>query len=365
MESTLRFRDHRSKNNTTIHWILVAMDIVVLGILVPTFYGSGIFNEDPVTLVVVGGMVFSFFLMPHILLKLLQKPKWTEIDSITRSIRLIEANKQVRTISWDSLQFLTYSEYTYTVKTKNGSKTITVFTVLGAADGDTIALAESTNFPELRLIGEKIAKFLKFSIKDESGVLIPYTELDLPIHKRKIPKEVWDSEITFSPSSQLSIEKVGQDNLLKSNYNPKLYTVVAVSVSFAFTLMIHFSIGSAFDLSVTAWETFPPNTYQMTFFILSFGFGFLPLAYVWWNKTKKKEIQISEDVMYWNGKAYPFANWEEILLKQNTLYLVNDHSTETYPLHFFCETSDSIQVRNWIQKEIGKKSGTSEEFGRF
>lgn len=152
----------------------------------------------------------------------------------------METNKQVKTIPWDSLQFLTYSEYTYTVKTKNGSKTITVYTVLGQWNGETIPLAESTIFPELRLIGERIAKFLKVSIKNESGVLIPYTELDLPIHKRKIPKEVWESEITFSPSSQISIEKIGQDNLLKSNYNPKLYTLVAASVSFAFTLMILF-----------------------------------------------------------------------------------------------------------------------------
>ncbi|EOQ98080.1 hypothetical protein LEP1GSC195_1240 [Leptospira wolbachii serovar Codice str. CDC] len=341
------------------------MDIVVLGILIPTLYSSEIFNTDPLILVVVCGMGFFFFLMPHFLLKVLQKPKWTEIDSINRSIRLMETNKQVKTIPWDSLQFLTYSEYTYTVKTKNGSKTITVYTVLGQWNGETIPLAESTIFPELRLIGERIAKFLKVSIKNESGVLIPYTELDLPIHKRKIPKEVWESEITFSPSSQISIEKIGQDNLLKSNYNPKLYTLVAASVSFAFTLMIHFFIGSAFDLSVTSWETFPPNTYQVTFFILSFGFGFLPLAYVWWNKKRKKEIKISNDVMYWNGKLYPFANWEEILLKQNTLYLVNDHSTETYSLHFFCEPSDSIQVLNWIQKEIGKLSGGNEEFGRF
>lgn len=365
MESTLRFRDHRSKNNATIHWILIALDVVVLGILIPTFYSADLFDGDPVTVVVLAAMFLFFVPMPHIFLRMMQKPKWTELDLQTRSIRLVENNKTIKSVSWDSLQYLSYSEYRYTVKTKNGSKTITVFTVIGHFDGETISLAESTNFPELRLIGERIAKFVKVSIQNDSGVLTPYTELDLPIHKRKIPKEIWESEITFSPSSELSIEKIGQDILLKSNYNPKFYTFVAVSVSFAFTLMIHFFIGTAFDLSVISWETFPPNPYQLLFLAVSLGLGFSPLAYVLWNKNKKKEIQISQDAMYWNGSAYPFADWEEILLKQNTLYLVNDHSTKTYSLHFFCESSDSSQIRNWIQKEIGKQSGGSEDLGRF
>lgn len=365
MEPTLRFRDHRSKNNRTIHWFLLGIDLLVLSILLPTFYSSDIFDGDPVTLIVIAGMAFIFFLMPHIFLKVMQKPKWTEVDPITKSIRFMENSKLLQSIPWTSLQFLTYSEYSYTVKTKNGSKTITVFTVIAHQEKEKFSIAESTNYPELRLIGERIAKLIKLSIREESGILIPYTDLDLPIHKRKIPKEIWDSEITFSPSSQLSVEKIGKESLLKSNYKPKLYLLIAVSVSFAFTLMIHFFIGSAFELSIVFWETFPPATFQLIFLVISIGLGFIPLAYVWWNQIKKKEIRISNDTLNWNGKAYPFVEWEEILLKQNSLYLVNDHSTKTFPLHFFCETSDFVPVRNWIQKEIGIQTGGSDELGRF
>lgn len=341
------------------------MDLVVLGILVPTFYSSELFDEDPAIVSLVAGMAFFFILMPHILLRVLQKPTWTELDSISRSIRLLDANKTVRTISWESLQSLSYSEYSYTVKTKNGSRTITVFTVLGHLDGETIKLAESTNFSELRLIGETIAKFLKLAMRNESGELVPYHDLDLPLHKRMIPNGILESDVSFNPNSQLSIEKREKDSVLISNYKPKIYTIVAFSVSIALTLMIHFFFGSAFEISVTSWETFPPDIYQLVFLIISIVLGFLPLSYVWWNGKRKKEIRISKDAIYLNEKVYPFDDWEEILLKNNSLYIVNDHTSKTYPLHFFCETGDMNQVRIWVQKEIWKQSGGNEELGRF
>lgn len=365
MKSLIRYRDHRSKHNALIHWVLFVFDLVVLGIFIPTFYEAELLTTDPIMVVIVGGIIFSFCIMPHILLKVLQKPKWSDIDSNARTIRLVENNKTIKTIPFDRIQFLSFSEYSYTVKSKNGSRTVTVYTVLGQLEGESFPIAESTNYPEVRLFGESIAKQLKTSIKQESGELVPYTDLDLPIHKRKVPKEILESEIIFSPNSQLLIENTGGISLLKSNYSPKIYTIISIAVSLALTLIIHFVFGSLVDLSLDSWESIPPNTEQIVFFILSLMIGFSPLIYVSWNQRKRKEIQISKDTLFFNGKAYPFQDYEEILLKNNTLYLVNDQFAKTYSLHFFCELSDMGLVRNWILKEIAKQSGGNEDLGRF
>ncbi|MCW7471244.1 hypothetical protein [Leptospira kanakyensis] len=365
MTTKKRYTDHKSKNSKLIHWILFAVNLVTLVVLIPTFFGTGVFEEDPFLVGFFLVIFIAFFISPHIFLYLFQKPKWTEFDPETRIIYLREKKVTLRTIPFDQVQFLSFSEYTYTVKTKNGSRTVTVFTVLGHLDEGTVPFAESTNFPEVRLFGESIAKILKTSLQNESKELIPYTELDLPIHKRKVPKEILDSEITFLSDSTLIEEKTNQESKLFSKYNPKIFVFVSFTVSITLTLIFHFVIGSAFEFSIETWESFPPTMIQMIFLILSFVIGFLPLTYVWWNYKKRKEIRITKDIFYWNQTEYRFQDWEEILLKEHTLYIINDTKTKSHSLFFFCLPSDYLKVRNWIIKEIFLLSGGNADLSRF
>ncbi|TGL37834.1 hypothetical protein EHQ49_13415 [Leptospira perdikensis] len=344
--------------------MLLGFDIVTLVIFIPTFYVTGIFGEDLFINIFLIVIFFVFFIIPHIFLYIFQKSKWTEFNSDTKTIHLGERNKIIKSLNFNQIRHTSISEYTYTVKTKNGSRTITVFTVLGHLEAETLQLAESTNFPEIRSFGETITKILKTSIQNESGKLISYSELDLPIHKRILPKEISESEITFQPDSQITITRTNQESLLKSRYQPKIFVFVAITVSFALTLIIHFVIGSVFDLSIESWK-FPPSYFQLVFLIVSLSIGFFPLAYVWWNYKKRKEIRITKDSIYWNDTCYVFQKWEEILLKENKLYIVNDLETKTHSLFFFCLPGDYPIVRNWILIEIGKQSGGNEDLGRF
>ncbi|TGL19822.1 hypothetical protein EHQ47_15255 [Leptospira bourretii] len=345
--------------------MLFGFDLVALAILIPILYTSGLLEEDPLVLVFALGMIVVFFISPHLLLYIFQKQKWTEFDSDLRVVHLIENKRIIRTIPFDQIQYIYISEYTYTLKTKNGSRTITVFTVLGHLEGESVQLSESTNYPEIRQFSESIAKLLKTSIQTKTNELIPYTELDLPIHKRKRPKEILESEISFDPNSYISVQRTSTESLLKSNYRPKIFIFVGITVSFALILMIHFAIGSAFELSVEFWQTFPPNKIQIGFLIISLLLGFMPILSVWWNYKKRKEIRITKDTIFWNEIAYPFQNWEEILFKENTLYIVNDRETKTHSLFFFCQPSDCLSVYNWILKEIVFRSGESVDFSRF
>lgn len=365
MHPKIHYYDHRSKNTKLAHRILFGFDLVALAILIPILYTSGLLEEDPLVLVFALGMILVFFISPHLLLYIFQKQKWTEFDSDLRVVHLVENKRIIRTIPFDQIQYIYLSEYTYTLKTKYGSRTITVFTVLGHLEGESVQLSESTNYPEIRQFSESIAKLLKTSIQTKTNELIPYTELDLPIHKRKRSKEILESEISFDPNSYISVQRTSTESLLKSNYRPKIFIFVGITVSFALTLIFHFAIGSAFELSVEFWQTFPPNKIQIGFLIISLLLGFMPILSVWWNYKKRKEIRITKDTIFWNEVAYPFQNWEEILFKENTLYIVNDRETKTHSLFFFCQPSDCLSVYNWILKEIVFRSGESVDFSRF
>lgn len=365
MNPKKRYLDHRSKNTKLAHRILYCFDLLALAVLIPVLYVSGLLEEDPLVLVFALGMMVIFFVSPHLLLYIFLKPKWSDFDTNKCLVQLGENKQILRTIPFDSIKFISLSEYTYTVNTKNGSRTITVFTVLGHLDGESLPLAESTNYPEIRIISETIAKLLQTSIQNESKEMISYTDLDLPIHKRKRPKEILESEFTFDPYSKISAQKTNSESLLKSKYQPKIFVFVGISVSFALTLIIHFVLGSALELSIDSWQTFPPNNIQLGLLIVSLFFGFFPITYVWWNYKKRKEIRITKDTIFWNDKTYRFQEWEEILLKENVLYIVNDSETKKHSLFFFCTPGDYSTVYHWILKEIVFWSGESADFSRF
>lgn len=365
MNPKKRYLDHRSKNTRLAHLILLGFDVLAITVLIPVLYFSGLIAEDPLVLVFARGMMVIFFVSPHFLLYIFLKPKWSDFDTNSCVVHLGEKKQILRTIPFDSIKFISLSEYTYTVNTKNGSRTITVFTVLGHLDTESVPLAESTNYPEIRLMSETIAKLIKTSIENESKEMIPYTDLDLPIHKRKRPKEILESEITFDPYSHISVQRTNSESLLKSKYQPKIFVFVGIAVSFALTLIIHFVLGSAFELSVDAWQTFPPTIVQLSFLIVSLLLGFFPITYIWWNYKKRKEIRITKDKFYWNDKEYRFQDWEEILLKENILYIVNDSETKKHSLFFFCRPGDYSAVHHWMLKEIVFWSGDSEDFSRF
>ncbi|TGL13749.1 hypothetical protein EHQ42_14640 [Leptospira levettii] len=365
MEKELRWSDHKSTNLHLVRMILVGCELVTIIILGIVFSMTEFKETDFLSFGIVGIFMLLFFSLPHFLLSFTTKPKETVFDLETKTIHWYERKKEIKSLPFQSINSISYSEYTYTVKTKNGTRTVTVYTVLGNVGLEKIQLIEGTNYSKLRFDGEKICKHLKVPILTSDGLTIQPSELDLPIHKRKIPQSILDQEIQFSKDSELSVIKQHQKVTLKSNYKQRILVFVAFSVSVALTLIIQFVIGDLFSLSMTEWETFPPSPGQMVFLFLNLVFGFFPFLYVLYQQKRVKEISITKTSIEWYGKEYQFQTWEDLIQMDSKLCLVNDTDLVSFSLFYFCETSDITNVRHWILKQIFEFSGNDPDLLRF
>ncbi|TGL69054.1 hypothetical protein [Leptospira jelokensis] len=367
MEKELRWSDHKSTNFKTVRWFLIVFEIITLGILAFSFSMtfSQYNEEDMMTLVIVSSFMVVFFALPHIILAITSNPKETVFNFETKTIHWLHKKKEVKTLPFHSLKRITYSDYSYTVKTKNGSRTVTVYTVMGHSDSENFQLIESTNFSKLRFDGELICKHLALPLQTANGVLIEPKDLDLPIHKRKIPTSVLESNISFSPNSGLSIEKTNEGISLRSQYKSKVILFVSVFLSIAFTLFIHFAFGDLFEVSIAYWETLPPTLAEILFLIGSLSVGFIPFLYSFYQQNRNKEIKVTKTALVWNGETYPYENWEDLIQMENRLCLVNDSKMESFSLFFFCELSDVTNIKHWLQKTIFEQSGGDLDLARF
>ncbi|XDD44933.1 hypothetical protein AB3N60_09345 [Leptospira sp. WS39.C2] len=367
MEKKLHWNDHKSTNISLVRTILIGSEILTIGVLAFIYYmsGSEFQEEDYGSFFIVGVFMLIFFGLPHLIMALTNKPKETIFDLETKTIHWYDRKKEIKSLPFQSINSISYSEYSYTVNTKNGTRTVRVYTVVGHTSGETIQLIEGTNFSKTRFDGEVICKHLQVPLQTVDGTTLSPAELDLPIHKRNLPKQILDSEINFSPNSKLTIKKSNQEITLKSEYNPRIILFVVLCVSFALSLILHFVFGDVFELSLSYWQEFPPSIYQILFLVFSFGLGFFPYLYVIYQQKRLKEITISKTMIKWYGKEYLYGNWEDILQMENRLCLVNDKKMETFSLFYFCENSDITNVRYWILKNIFEVSGGDLNLARF
>ncbi|MBL0955217.1 MAG: hypothetical protein IBJ01_10665 [Leptospira sp.] len=365
MEKELRWYDHKSTNLKLVRVILVVSELFTFIVIGVVFSMTEFEETDFLSFGIVGIFMILFFALPHFLLAITTKPKETVFDLTTKTIHWFERKKEVKTLPFQSINSISYSEYSYTVKTKNGSRTVTVYTVLGNVGLEKIQLIEGTNYSKLRFDGEKICKHLHIPILTSDGLTIQPSEFDLPIHKRKIPQTILDQEIQFSKDSMLSVVKQNQKVTLKSNYKQGILVFVALCVSIALTLIIQFAIGDLFSLSVSHWEMFPPSIGQLVFLFLNLVLGFFPYLYVFYQQKRAKEISITKTSIEWYGKEYPFSNWEDLIQIDSKLCLVNDTKLVSFSLFYFCETGDITNVRHWILKQIFEISGNDPDLVRF
>ncbi|TGL54914.1 hypothetical protein EHQ59_04715 [Leptospira kemamanensis] len=365
MEKKLQWSDHKSVNLKTVRWFLIIFEILSLAIVAFSFSFMEFTEENMMSFVIIASFLVAFFALPYVLLAITSKPEETVFDLETKTIHWFSKKKEVRTLPFQNLKRISYSDYSYTVKTKNGTRTVTVYTVMGHTDAENIQLIESTNFSKLRFDGELICKQLEIPLQTTDGLLIQPKELDLPIHKRKLPTNILEANIQFSPNSDVSILKTNDGISLVSKYKSKVILFVSIFLGLAFTLLIHFAFGDIFEISVAYWETLPPTIGQLSFFLLSLFLGLIPVFHVFYQQNKRREITITKTSLLWNGKEYPFANWEDLIQIGNQLCLVNDEKMESFSLFFFCDLSDVTNVKHWILKTIFEESGGDLDFARF
>lgn len=365
MEKQLCWKDHKSKNLRLVKFILIGSELITLVIL-GFIYSMTEFQEvDFISFVIVGIFLLFFFGLPHVILALTIRPKETVFDLETKTIRWFDGKKEIRSIPFRNIENISYSDYSYTVKTKNGSRTVTVYTVVGKAGDEKIQLIEATDYSKLRFDGEVICKQLQIPLINTDGSSIPFADLDLPIHKRKLPNSIIEKDIVFSPNSKLSEVKSNEGITLKSNYNPYIIKIVVFCVSFALSLIIHFAIGDVFELSATNWTSFPPTISQLVFLGIGLGIGFFPFMYVLYQESRLKEITITKTTIGWYGKEYVFEDWEDLIQMENRLCLVNDEKLIPFSLFYFCELTDVNNVRHWILKNLFEISGGDLNLSRF
>ncbi|TGM36734.1 hypothetical protein [Leptospira biflexa] len=365
MEKKLHWMDHKSTNMRLVRYILMGTELVTIAALGFAFWMSEFQEEDLLTLGIVAAFFLFFFGLPHVILAYTTRPMETVFDLETKTIHWYDRKKEIRSLSFRNIESISYSEYSYTVNTKNGTRTITVFTVLGKSGAEKIQLIESTQFSKLRFDGELICKQLQIPLINADGTEIPFSDLDLPIHKRKRPNSILENEVVFSPNSQLSTIKSNLGITLKSDYKPRIIMIVVFFVSLAFSLILHFAIGDLLELSAAHWEVFPPTLSQILFGIISVGIGFFPYLYVLYKQSQLKEITITKTSIRWYGKEYLYSDWEDLIQMENRLCLVNDSSLKPFSLFYFCDFSDSTNVRHWILKQIFEVTGGNLNDSRF
>lgn len=365
MEKQLRWNDHKSKNIKFVRIILIAAELITLSVLAIVFSMTEFQEEDFVTFGIVGIFMLIFFALPHVILYFTVRPKETVFDLETKTIHWFDQKKEIRTLPFGNIEYVSYSEYSYTVKTKNGTRTVTVYTLLGHVGGESIPFIEDTNFSKLRFDGEIICKKLLIPLKTNDGTILQPGDLDLPIHKRKIPNHILETEIHFSKDSQLTIQKTNEWITLKSDYNLRIIHLVLFFVSVALSLIIHFAFGDLFGFSIAHWESIPPSLSQTIFFVVSFAVGFFPYLYGLYLQNRSREISISKTYLRFFGIQYKFSDWEDLLQIGNHLCLVNDEHLKRISLFYFCTNEDVANVRSWILKTIFENTGGDVSLSRF
>ncbi|MDF3818751.1 hypothetical protein P3G55_02505 [Leptospira sp. 96542] len=359
MKTDLKFFDHKSKHYGKIQWITLSMNILVLFIIVPILWD--VFMEMGSEGYLLFGFFIISFLSPFFVLKFLLKTKQFVFEGNSKKFYILENKKIISELLFHEIKSISYSEYNYIIKSKNGHRTITVYTVVTNGTPSPIILAESTKIFEVRQFGEKIAKFLQIPMKINDSITLEHTELDLPIHKRRFSEDQINTQPEFPKHSNIHFGIQNGEYIIESLFFPKIYLFVSIILGFAFCIFFHFFIGEILLLSIVNWENFPPTLGEIIFLILSLFVGFSPSFYVFWKLKQKRIIRIGSNFVQIFSKKISFEDLEEILITNHKILFINDKTCHTLSLYFFCDSNEYEELKNSIYFAIAKQADVSLE----
>lgn len=368
MNEKLEFQDHKQKSSQVARFILVFFSLVSIAIFIPVLYS--LFTEEngePIVAFILIPVFLSFALFPLLILKLtLGKSKQTVFLPKEKKVHFFEGKKLVAEYDLGGITSLNQSRYTYTVKTKNGSRTVVVFTILSPQLPDHI-LAESTDFYLSRLQGESIAKLLQIPILNEQGEKREFHELDLPFHKRSHPEYDQFAQPNFSAESDLVWKDNGTAYEIISSYNPLLFRIVGICISGALFLFLHLAIGEATNLGVFSWESFPPTIAEIVFFCFVTLLSLLPFGFVYYHGHRHKSIQMTNEGIFERKDFISYSDLEEIILNDYELLLIGDQKQLKISLYLFCKNEDYHAVKQAVIYGVLAKTngGANSSFAKF
>jgi uncharacterized integral membrane protein len=310
---------------------------------------------------------FAFSLLPIVLIRLtLGKPARTIFSADTKKIQFFTGKDLLYEANFTDVSLLNQSRYTYTVKTKNGSRTVTVYTTTSPSLPDRI-LAESTDFYQSRRNAETIAKLLQIPLTNEQGEKRELHELDLPFHKRPHPEFDSFKIPNFETESELKWQDTGTEFKLTSNYNPILFRILGGVLSAVLFLIFHLSIGDIFEVAFFSWKSFPPTLPETIFFVVATIVSLIPIGFAFYLKIKKKEIRITNEGVGKDGDFISFAHLEEVILEDNHLNLIGDEKIFKLGLMFFCKNENYNEVEDAVIYGILSKTngGANSSFSKF
>ncbi|BDA78697.1 hypothetical protein LPTSP3_g16270 [Leptospira kobayashii] len=346
MKEKLHFPDHRSGSGTFPKFIL----IVILFTTIFSFFGFGFvalddIEFDPIFLFIFLPVFIAFSIIPILLIyRFVSTSKKTTIDPATQTIEFWEGKKQTSAIRFSELQSFLQSRYTYTVKTKNGSRTVTVYTVT-SPEAPNIVFAESTNPILARNFAETFAKTLRVPLTNEQGNKRDTHELDLPFYKRPNPEFDAFSVPEFKQESCLVWEERDGSYYLTSTYNPAFFKWLGTSISIVSFIVLNLVFGSILELNVFYWESFPPDFWQLAFLGGTFLIATFPITYVYFKGMRKKEIILSKDKIISPSGSIEYDKIEEIYQENGDIVCIGDHVHLRISLFFFCDNENYESVK--------------------
>ncbi|WP_411822507.1 hypothetical protein [Leptospira sp. 'Mane'] len=349
MKEKLIFPDHRSASNRfPKSALIIIVSVTIISFFGFAFVGIGESELDPIVLFIIIPVFIAFSIIPFILFfQFTSRSKKTILDPDTQSIELWEGKKQIKSFRFTEISSFLQSRYTYTVRSKNNTRTVIVYTVISPEAPD-IVFAESTNPVIARNFAETFAKTLKTSLTSEKGETRDPHELDLPFYKR--PGLEFDafSVPEFKKESALSWEEKEEAYLVSSKYNPSFYKWIGSVISIVSFLVLNLVFGSALELNVFYWESFPPDVWQLVFLGGTILVALVPVSFVYFQGLRTKEIVLSKDKITSPSGSMNYDQMEEIYLDNGDIVCIGDEFHLRVSLFFFCDNEYYEAVKNAV-----------------
>ncbi len=304
---------------------------------------SLLFNDSNETEIILIVGVFIFFgmgVLPTLLILAFQKKSKFIFNETTSKIEIWTNSKLQKSIPFGQVRNIRYSEYKYTVSSKNGTRNVHVFTIVTDTDGSEQILCESLNFIKLRKMAEEIAKTLNKPTILPDGIELKPEELDLSILKKSsIPWEKYEKP-SFPENSHVVFQTPPGQILIQFHFFSKLYLYISYFISFAFTLLAHLVFGDFLSVSVFDWEGVNPTLQQLIFLLVSLCVGLSPTIYVLYNMLRKKNWDFSVSEMKIQNIRFQINEVEEIIFKYPNILFLNDKKMKKISLTFYGPPSE-------------------------
>lgn len=334
-ENKLIYKDHKSTQNTLsikILWIVLSVVLIFLFSINWLFNDN---NETEIILIVGAFIFFGMGVLPTLLILVFQNKLEFVFDLSASKLEIWNNSKLTRSIPFGQINNIRYSEYKYTVNSKNGTRTVHVFTIVTEIDGSDQIVCESLNFIKLRRMAEEIAKALDKTTILPDGMELKPEELDLSIlEKTSIPWEKYEKP-TFPENSHVHIQTVPGQIQIQFKYVSKIYLYISFFISFAVTLLFHLMFGDLFELSIFDWEGTEPNLSFVSFLVINLVVGLSPTIYVLYKMFSKKIWIINQSEIQIQNNRFRIEDIEEIQYKSPNILFLNDRKMKKLSLVFY------------------------------